>query len=185
MARLNLQLWEAVVDDCQACIALNPDNMKAFYYLSQAQLALHQMDDALANALKAHDICAQTNDKSLSAVTNQVLKCKQERWDAMERRRIREAQQLENELLALMGKERDETLSGATDEGIRKDIALEWEKKMAVVKATFEKARSADQKKREVPEWIIDDISFQVMVDPVVVSLSPHNPRNLEPLSLT
>jgi hypothetical protein len=34
----------------------------------------------------------------------------------------------------------------------------------------FEKARPKEEKRRQVPDWAIDDISFCVMVDPVIVS---------------
>src|SRR5688500_16421760 len=97
MARLKLQLWESVIADCQACLGLTPDNMKAHYYLSQAQLSLRDYDAALDNAKRAHELCVASGDKSLAAITAQVLRCKKERWDWMEKRRIREGQALENE----------------------------------------------------------------------------------------
>jgi STIP1 homology and U-box containing protein 1 len=170
MARLKLELWESVIADCQSCLGLSPENMKAFYYLSQAQLALRLFDDATNAALKAHDLCAMTNDKSLGVVTAHVLRCKKDRWDAMEKRRIREGQQLENEVLELMTRERDESLKNEIDEAIRKEMEKEWEDKMNTMRDIFEKARATDQKKRSVPDWAIDDISFGIMIDPVVVS---------------
>jgi STIP1 family protein 1 len=42
----------------------------------------------------------------------------------------------------------------------------------------FERARAESDKRREVPEWAIDDISFGIMVDPVVVRLS-HSQQSL------
>jgi STIP1 homology and U-box containing protein 1 len=171
MARLKLELWDAVIMDCQSCLALAPENMKAFYYLAQAQLALHIYDDALENALAAHVLCAKTNDKSLTAITGQVLKCKKERWDAMENRRMREGQQLEQEVLNLMAKERDEDLKGEKDDTTREEVRQEWEAKIKMIQTVFEKARQSQERKRpSPPDWAIDDISFGVMIDPVMVS---------------
>lgn len=145
--------------------------MKAHYYLSQAQLATRDYDSALSNALSAHSICARTADKSLGAVTAQVLSCKKERWDELEKRRIREGTELEAEALELLGRERDEALRGL-EGGERRDVEAEWEGKMATMRRTFEAARSADSKRRQVPDWAIDDISFAFMVDPVMVRIS-------------
>ncbi|PKS09313.1 hypothetical protein jhhlp_003927 [Lomentospora prolificans] len=168
LTRLKLELWESVIDDCQRCLELKPENMKAFYYLSQAQLAMKDYDAALENGLKAHEICARTSDKSLSAVTNLILNCKKERWEALERRRIRQGTELENEMLGLLEREREKALSEAVDDFERRDIAAEWDEKITELKRTFEAARAADSKRRAVPDWAIDDITFGIMVDPVI-----------------
>ncbi|KAB5577874.1 U-box domain-containing protein [Coniochaeta sp. 2T2.1] len=168
MARLKMSLWDSVITDCNDCLALAPDNMKAHYYLSQAHLALRDYGDALDHAQRAHELCVATNDKSLSAVTAQVLKCKKERWEDMDRRRRREGSELESEVLAMMERERDEVLRDIMDEGERREVEGEWAQKIATMKTVFEKARAAEERRRKVPEWAIDEISFGVMVDPVI-----------------
>lgn len=171
LARLKLSLHDSVIDDCHRCLELAPGNMKAHYYLSQAQLAIRDHDAALHNALRAHAICAETADKSLAAVTAQVLSCKKERWEARERRRVREGAELEGEALALLERGREDALQGVEAEFERRDVEAEWEGKIAAMKRTFEAARDANSRRREVPDWAIDDISFSIMVDPVIVRL--------------
>ena len=171
MARLNLKLWESVISDCQACLDISSDNMKAFYYLSQAEIALNRNTDALEHALRAHELCVMSNDKSMSSITAQVLRCKKECWETSEKRRVREGTELEAVVLALMEKECDEALADATNESDRREIAEEWQQKISRLRAVFEKARSPEDKKRTVPDWAIDDISFAVMLDPVIVSI--------------
>ncbi|KAM0563425.1 hypothetical protein ACHAPJ_001146 [Fusarium lateritium] len=167
MARLKLNYWDSVITDCDACLQLAPDNMKARYYLAQAQLALRDYDASLASALHAHKLCAATNDRSLAAVTNLALRCKKERWDDREKKRMREAKDLEREVLELLGREKDAALV-ETDDGMEKqEIEEESEAKMERMKDIFERARADAEKKREVPDWAIDDISFGFMVDPV------------------
>jgi len=173
MARLKLRLWGSVISDCQACLELSPENMKAYYYLSQAELALDDHTEALDHALRAHELCVMSNDKSLSSITAQVLRCKKERWEATERRRVREGTELEAVLLALMERERDGALAAATNDTDRREIAEEWQHKTSQLRVVFEKARSAEQKKRSVPDWVVDDISFAIMVDPVIVRPYP------------
>lgn len=172
MARLKLTRWDDVISDCYECLRLSPDNLKAHYSLSQAHLALHAYDDALEHALKAHKLCVQAMDKSLATITAHVLKCKKERWDDMEKRRIRETSGLQSEVLELLQRERDQAVRDATDqdEASRKEIEDEWDQKIGRMRGVFERARTNKEKRRKVPDWAIDDITFEVMVDPVIVS---------------
>ncbi|KAF5012898.1 hypothetical protein FDECE_1072 [Fusarium decemcellulare] len=170
MARLKLNYWDSVITDCDACLQLAPDNMKAHYYLAQAQLNLRDFDAALSSALRAHALCAASNDRSLAAVTALVLRCKKDRWDDRERKRVRETKDLEREVLEMLAREKDAALE-ETDDGMeRQEIEEESESKIERMKEIFERARADAEKRREVPDWAIDDISFGIMVDPVVVS---------------
>jgi STIP1 family protein 1 len=171
MARLKLSLWPAVISDCNSALNLAPNSMKAHYYLSQAQLALGDHDAALASALAAHAICAETNDRSLPAVTGMVLKVKKERWEERERRRKREDGVLEEEVIQGLREGLDSELEGVEGEVARREVEEEWEGKIKRVREVFERSRSEGEKKREVPDWAIDDISFGIMVDPVVVRI--------------
>ncbi|RCI10487.1 hypothetical protein L249_4459 [Ophiocordyceps polyrhachis-furcata BCC 54312] len=102
MARVKLGLWESVIDDCNACLALAPSSFKAYYYLAQAQSALADHDAALDSARRAHDLCVASGDRSLAAVTAIVLRCKRDRWEHRERHRRRGAGELELELAELL-----------------------------------------------------------------------------------
>jgi STIP1 homology and U-box containing protein 1 len=172
MARLKMNLWDSVISDCNECLKFTPDSMKAHYYLSQAHLALEAYEEALKHALKAYDLCVKNRDKSLTAITSQVLKCKKERWADRDKRRRRETSDLEAEVVAMMERERDEVLSGdGLLDSERQEIREEWERKMEIMRGVFEKSRAAHEQRRKVPDWAIDDISFGFMHDPVIVSL--------------
>ncbi|KAL2164890.1 hypothetical protein VTH06DRAFT_186 [Thermothelomyces fergusii] len=212
MARLKLGQWDSAVADCTACLRLAPDSIKAHYSLSQAHLALRAYDDALRHARTAHALCAKAADKSLGTLTAHVLRCKKEAWDAAERRRLRENADLEAEVIGLLERERDAAVRelarqrreegpglGGADEA-EKEVAAEWDTKIARMREIFEKARPAAEKRRTVPDWAIDDISFGVMVDPVITKSGksyerasivehlrrhPHDPLTREPLYIS
>lgn len=132
---------------------------------------MQDYDSALTHALRAHEICAKTNDKSLTNVTAIVLRCKKQRWEHSEVLRVKQAQDLESTLLGLLARDTEEMLTDARgDEFERGIIREESEKKVQLMKEVFERSRGAGDKRRVVPEWVIDDISFDVMVDPVIVS---------------
>ncbi|KAL2193629.1 hypothetical protein P885DRAFT_63825 [Corynascus similis CBS 632.67] len=217
MARLKLNQWDSAVADCTACLRLAPDNVKAHYSLSQAHLALRAYDDALHHARAAHALCAKAaDDKSLGTLTAHVLRCKKEAWDAAERRRARENTDLEAEVLALLEREKEAAVrevsgtaaaaeggggaAAAADAEASKEVAAEWDAKIERMRDVFEKARPAGEKRRTVPDWAIDDISFCVMVDPVITKSGksyerasivehlrrhPHDPLTREPLYIS
>lgn len=181
MARLKLGLWDSVIADCEACLAHDPSSMKAHYYMSQALLAIGAHGAALQHALTAHAHCASKNDKSLGAVTAVVLRCKKEGWEHKEKLRAREAQALEREVLALLARDSSHSVDAALENGSAleaDDVREEAKRKKDQIRDIFERARADAERKREVPEWAIDDISFGVMVDPVIVGFFPfHSPH--------
>lgn len=167
LARLKLQLWDSAITDCQACLKLNPDSMKANYYLAQAQVETRNYEDALPTALRAHSLCVSQNDKSLPQVTALVLRCKKEKWEHQEKRRKREDQGFENQILDLLEQKRDEMLQNCDGESDKQDIMRDWETDVERLRRKFESARNPVDRKREVPDWMIDEISFNIFVDPV------------------
>lgn len=170
MARYRLQQWADAIADCQTCLDMAPDNSKAAFYMAGAMLALKDYDNALEMAKKAYELFSTSEDgmKSLPLAINLVLRCKKERWEDMERRRTRERSSLEKELVAMMENERNVAISLTMDESETEDIKKEWDAKINTLKATFNLAAGEAAKRRNVPDWVIDDISFGIMVDPVI-----------------
>lgn len=174
MARLKLRSWSSVIEDCSFVLSLpnGVSNIKAHYYLAQAYLEIASPDDALPHALQAHSLCSEANDKSLVAVTTLVLRCKKERWERLEKQRAREDQDLEREIMALLEKDKEENLQMVAegDETERQVVSEEAEQKAKRLRDIFDRARIKADQRREVPDWAIDDITFTIMVDPVMVS---------------
>jgi STIP1 family protein 1 len=81
-ARLKLGLWLEVIDDCLRSIDLEKNNMKAFYFLAQAQYELRHPNEALNSAITAYDICSRSPGQTSSAfsIAGFVLKCKRAKW---------------------------------------------------------------------------------------------------------
>ena len=98
MARLKLQSWDACIDDCIKAIEIDKNNMKGYYYLAQAQLALHHPNEALNSALTAYQECLRSGSSSTANVSALVLQAKKEKWEAKERDRLRRRSDLLREL---------------------------------------------------------------------------------------
>ncbi|TQV92602.1 hypothetical protein V2A60_009075 [Cordyceps javanica] len=176
MARLKLRLWDSAAADCRSVLDMpavaSATQIKAHYYLSEALLALKDVDGAHESGVAAHKLCAATNDKSLAAVTAAVLRAKKARWERQEKERVREEEVLERELERLLRVECETsvaTLASYGDTVERPFVEAEAAAKQKRLAAVFERARQlSGQERREVPDWAIDDISFGIMVDPVM-----------------
>ncbi|KAI0161910.1 U-box-domain-containing protein [Hypoxylon sp. FL1284] len=168
IARHRLGLHEHAVSDCLASLKLNPKHLKGYFVLSQSQLDMDSFKEALESGLTAHRLCVETNDKSLGVVTAHVLRCKKARWEQLEKIRYRETGELEKEMLDLMKQQHAAVRNSCASDFERTMITEDYDKKMDLLRSIFERSRPAEEKKRQVPDWAIDDISFAVMIDPVM-----------------
>jgi STIP1 family protein 1 len=97
-SRIKLQAWDSCIDDCLKAIELQKENMKGWYYLAQAQIALHHPNEAYHSAIKAYEICLKTHDSSATNISTLILQAKKEKWEAKERDRIRRRSELLRDL---------------------------------------------------------------------------------------
>lgn len=177
--------YEQVIEDSQSAIRLLPENMKAYYQLAQAQIALHRHNDALESSKTAHRLCVEEcrstpmgkGSSSIGPITELVLRCKRDWWAAKEARRLRERGGLVEELvehlqeLQLKAVQDEQNGEPETRDGRIRDIMREYDDKVEELRCMFEESASSDDesKRRKVPDWCIDDITFAVMLDPVMV----------------
>jgi STIP1 family protein 1 len=181
-ARLKLDKWDGVIDDCLRSIELSRDNMKAFFYLAQAQLAINHPNEALSSALMAYELCTSSAQQTSNAATISalVLRCKKAKWDIRERERIRRRKDLLANLDTLLEREFKHDVddinarieSGATSlsdgHEERDERRAEFDKKRDDLHTAFAISDPEHQHKREVPDYLVDGITFEVMHDPVV-----------------
>lgn len=120
---------------------------------------------------------------SIGPITDLVLRAKKEDWERREDERVKGLGGLLGEVVWGLEKGRDEEVGGIEAkaeerEAKVKEITEVWHKKIEGVKKVFESAEvkagaKNESKKREVPDWCVDDITFSVMLDPVVVCFPP------------
>ena len=145
MTRIKLQQFEDCMDDCLKSIELDHVNMKGYYLLAQAQLALNHPNEALTSALTAYEKCLETNDKSASAVSSLVLQAKKQKWEAKEKDRIRSRSSMLRDLEDMLMKNKREELrqlrlkmlSFSEEAEEKSDIELECRKKIEELRTIF------------------------------------------------
>ncbi|KAF2197266.1 U-box-domain-containing protein [Delitschia confertaspora ATCC 74209] len=212
-ARLKLARWQDVIDDCLKSIELMQENMKAYFYLAQAQLSINHPNEALSSALRAYDLCVHSAQQTSNAATISalVLKAKRAKWEIRERERIRRRGDLLGELETKLEedykqqkynideRESKGEIGQVEAEEERNDIKQTWEKKVGDLRTAFAISDPANMQKREVPDYLIDGITFEIMHDPVVTKTgqsyeratiiehlkrSPTDPLTREPLTV-
>jgi len=218
--RLKLQRWDGAINDCLKSIEISGPqghNHKAFYFLAQAQLALHHPHEALSSALTAYDQvrnpapAAKISPQDLATFSAFVLKCKKAKFSARDRERLRRQgdvrAELEASLEANKQRELDEVSRqlhqselGPVEASERSDeIRTNYENKVAEVRTVFAMADPAQHKPREIPDYVIDMVTFEPMHDPVMtknghsyeratiyehLKRSPTDPLTREPLTM-
>lgn len=163
--------------------------MKAYFQLAQAQIALHHTAAALSSARQAHAFCVEEvvsggkGGSSIGPITELVLKCKKEDWERREREREGEREGLLGDVVRGLEKSKSEEIElilhddDEGREGKLKEVEEKWDSKIEDVRRVFERAglEGAEKaRRRKVPDWCVDDITFSVMLDPVVVSSPSH-----------
>jgi hypothetical protein len=130
----------------------------------------------------AYELCTTSAQQTSNAATISalVLKCKKAKWDIRERERIRRRADLLSELEALLEtqykKDMDDIDSRMeTGETGRIDAQEEKQemkdmfgKKRDDLRTAFVISDPQHQQKREIPDYLIDGITFEIMHDPVV-----------------
>jgi STIP1 homology and U-box containing protein 1 len=183
-------------------------------YAGQAQLELNHPNEALSSALMAYDICSKSVHQTSSAfqISTFVLKCKKAKWDLRERDRIRLRNELLGELEAKLVQDRNtelNSISQRSQSGELGEIAVQEEtalveettnRKINELRNAFAISNPLQLEKREIPDYLIDDVSFEVMHDPVVtrhghsyeratiiehLKRNPVDPLTREPLSVS
>jgi STIP1 homology and U-box containing protein 1 len=172
-------MYNDVFPDCAASLELSPINMKAHFLLAQAEIEVGKLDEAYANALEAYELCSGRGghsvdkawERSLAPVTALVLRCKKEIWERREAERLKTRNALLEELVAAIARDRDAELARAEGEAEREEVRRRWAEKEAELRRVWEVVADKDEKRRVVPDWAIDNITFAVMHDPVMVSV--------------
>jgi len=114
---------------------------------------------------------------SLGVITELVLKCVKEDWERREEERLRGRKGLLEDVVVALERERDGRIAKLEGEGVEEvveGLRKEYEGRIEEVRSVFEEAGKVDRegRRRKVPDWVVDDITFSVMVDPVMVRSS-------------
>jgi STIP1 family protein 1 len=127
-------------------------------------------------------LCASAAQQTSNAATicALVLKCKKAKWDIRERERIRRRGDLMSDLESMLEttfkKDTDDIeariessqVNRSEGQEEKEERRQEFERKRNDLRTAFAISDPENQQKREVPDYLIDGITFEIMHDPVV-----------------
>jgi hypothetical protein len=138
-------------------------------------MGLGRGKEALEEAMKAYEIAANEEAASLGSVVSVVLKCKKAAWDEREQERLAGAEGVKGKVVEGLRRDLERRVEGS-EEAEKERVRKEGEEMIEEVERVWVEAGKAE-KKRVVPDWAVDDITFSFMVDPVIVSnILPSSP---------
>ncbi|KAH8151150.1 uncharacterized protein LAJ45_04852 [Morchella importuna] len=179
LARLKMEMFEDVINDCLKAIELSPSNMKAYSYLGQAQLALNHPSEALHSSMTAYELAITQRSPSVASIAAACLDAKKKRWEQREEKRRERECQLMLKMTDIIERDADR----AVDELLKKgrmnngniniseqeeEIRHEAKERVRTLEDVFGKAEAVRCARREVPDYLIDNITFSIMLDPVI-----------------
>jgi hypothetical protein len=127
----------------------------------------------------AYELCTTSAQQTSNAATISalVLKCKKAKWDIRERERLRRRQDLlaglETMLETEFKKDSDEIegrietghVSRSDGQEEKAERKADFEKKRDDLRTAFAISDPENQQKREVPDYLVDGITFEVSLD--------------------
>lgn len=130
----------------------------------------------------AYDLCTKSTQLTSNAATISalVLRCKKAKWDIRERERVRRRGTLSSDLelmLETQCKQDMDDISARIESGEtsrpdgqeeKQERKTDFEKKRDDLRTAFAISDPEHQQKREVPDYLVDGITFEIMHDPVV-----------------
>lgn len=130
----------------------------------------------------AYELCTKSSQQTnnASTISALVLKCKKAKWDIRERERIRRRADLLAELEIKLEEDYKKEIFDIEERIASGDVGNvegheekqerkgEWEKKVNDLRTAFAVSDPTNLEKREVPDYLVDGITFEIMHDPVV-----------------
>lgn len=179
---LKLKKYANVIADCKEAINLDENSVKGHYMLGQALTENGELESAITSLKKAYELSLSEKAAFSAEIVQALLNARKKKSEIEEHKRIYRESELLRYIKALINAERDKQLQKVAP----RNTFSKWvnshppdiqEKIDQINKAHNERLSQLEQvfiqsdenlRPREVPEYFLDKISFEVMHDPVI-----------------
>lgn len=111
LCHFKLQQWPMAIEDCRRAIELDPQSVKAHFYMGQATCELNHFDEALVHLKRAHDLTKELNENYGDEITRTIRNAKRRRWNFLEEKRIKQEIELQTYLNRLMLEDKEKQIN--------------------------------------------------------------------------
>lgn len=107
---LKLQQWQQAIHDCRKALEIEPDSIKAHFFLGQALAKLNNYEEALKHLQRAHELAKEEKLNFGDDITYQIRLVKRRKWTKIEDESAQLEDELQNYLINLIIKDREAKL---------------------------------------------------------------------------
>ncbi|KAG0053473.1 STIP1 y and U box-containing protein 1 [Gryganskiella cystojenkinii] len=199
---LKLEKYSKVISDCERVVELDPRSVKGYYFLGRAHLELEQPAEAYAMLKKAYEFALEQRSSFTKDIVSLISEAKKQKWIEEERRRISQVSETYQYLSGLIQRDFDrqtaalERNAGDYQEQLS-DLKLDRTMRLEQLETMLQRAGQPDEyaqpyishkngfngrpvplsstvanAPREVPDHMLDKITFEFMHDPVISTKS-------------
>lgn len=169
LCKIKLKKYDDACTDAREAIVLSQINVKGHYLLGQALMHLERYDDALKSLQTAQKLAIDQRRNFGEEIAQSIRTTKKKRWEDLESKRKQQEIELEDYLVNLVKKNTDS-----------ENKISEQQSRIRQIKDLFGQVDER-RKQREVPDYLCDKISFELLTDPVITpSGITYNKRDIE-----
>ncbi|KAJ7984518.1 hypothetical protein DPEC_G00355640 [Dallia pectoralis] len=175
LCHVKLQHHDKALADCKHALELDPQSVKAHFFLGQCHLDLENYDEAIGNLQRAYDLAKEQRLNFGDDIPSALRIAKKKRWNSIEEKRINQENGLHAYLTKLILAEQERDVEGcqetkAEDNQEGSDVAKIKSKHGKFLNDMDELFSQVDEKrkKREIPDYLCGKISFELMREPCI-----------------
>jgi len=182
---IKLKRFDEACSEAREAIAIAPNSVKGHYLLGQSLVHLERYDDAVIALQTAQKYALEQHKNFGEEIAQSLRNAKSKRWQSREQKRISQELELESYMMSLISldKEKQTAEVDQADEEYAekiKKIDSKIRSRRDEVKALFAQIDER-RKMREVPDYLCDKISFDLLKNPVITpSGITYNKKDIE-----
>ncbi|XP_037911189.1 E3 ubiquitin-protein ligase CHIP isoform X2 [Hermetia illucens] len=174
LCHLKMKRWEQSCQDCRRALDMDPNLVKAHFFLGQSLMELELYDESIKHLQRAFDLAKEQRQNFGDDIASQLRLARKKRWNVQEEKRICQEIELQtylNKLIREDMKNRIEklTFDDSLDDETLKDKTQEIEQEYHITELNNIFAKIDERRrKRDVPDYLCGKISFEILTDPVI-----------------
>ncbi|CAB4476156.1 uncharacterized protein OCT59_018193 [Rhizophagus irregularis] len=184
---LRLKKYDNVISDCKTAISIDANSVKGHYMLGQALTEKAEFDLAISHLQTAYDLAIKDKVTFSGEIIQALLSAKKRKWELEEQRLRKNESEFLKYIKGLINTEREKQLQkvnqsknsfGSTISKLVNLHSTEIQDKLDQINKSYDEklsqieqvfAQSEENRgPKEVPDYFLDKISFNIMYDPVI-----------------
>ncbi|CAB1337872.1 unnamed protein product [Coregonus sp. 'balchen'] len=178
LCHVKLQQHDKALADCKQALELDPQSVKALFFLGQCHLEMENYDEAIGNLQRAYNLAKEQRLNFGDDIPSALRIAKKKRWNSIEEKRINQENELHAYLTKLILAEKKRELDDSREEQDGKSEECRSRHDLTKFQSKHDKQLSdmeelfsqldEKRKKREIPDYLCGKISFELMREPCI-----------------